>query len=87
MVGMVNFDVFNDPFDPGDLVLVDAGGLVPGSNWSFLPAGQPLLQSLLGVPSSLAHVDDGVPLPQWDLPGGEKGEAAKSNRIHVKIKI
>ena len=84
---MVNFDVFNDPFDPGDFVLVDAGGLVPGPNWSFLPTGWPLLQPLLGVPSPLTHVDDGVPLPLWDLPGGEKGEAAKSNRIHIKSKF
>ena len=74
---MVNFYVFDDPFDPGDFVLVGAGGLVPGPNWSFLPAGWPLLQPLLGVPSPLAHVDDGVPLPLQDLPGGEKGEAAK----------
>ena len=76
-MGMVNFDVFDDPFDPGNFVLVDAGGLVAGPNWSFLPAGQPLLQPLLSVPSPLAHVDDGVPLPLWDLPGGENGDAAK----------
>ena len=24
---MINFDVFDDPFDPGDFVLVDAGAL------------------------------------------------------------
>ena len=85
---MVTLDSFEetldalDDLDPGDLVVVvmAAGGFVPGPKCSFLLPTCPIWCPLLGVSLPFAHIEEGVvPSDLQLLLGGENGKA--TNKI------